>query len=482
MEVKCVSGNQVVKNSFWKLCESIGVQVIQLIVTLVLARIIGPEEYGLIALVLVSINFVNLFVTSSLSTYLIYITNIRKQDFFTCLVINILIALLLVIVLYFVAPAIADFYGSEKLVDLIRAMSITVLFTSLSSVYNAYAVKMSQHKRLFIRNMISIPISGAIALIMALTGFGIWSLITQQIIYNVLLAVIIVLTIKIDIDGSWSLDCKVFKPMFAYGGATLLTTFIAFVSDNINDLFIGKKIDAINLGYYNRGNAFPGVIANVLNNLAISVFFPAFSSYKNDNSDLKVKFRKSTMVLYYVCFPIFMGLSVCSEAFVNFILTDKWVGAIPVIQLTCLYYCAMPFLQISSQVFLAIGKLKIRAVGEVVKMVLTIIFLFSFIDYGITAIAVSRVILAFLMVLFSCTISYYYIRYSFIEFIKDVTPPFLLSLFMVACIYPIGMLSMPAFLVLLLQVVVGGIIYLISLRLLKVQEILLLLSIIKKKV
>lgn len=177
-----------------------------------------------------------------------------------------------------------------------------------------------------------------------------------------------------------------------------------------------------------------------------------------------------------------MGLSVCSEAFVNSILTDKWVGAIPVIQLTCLYYCAMPFLQISSQVFLAIGKLKIRAVGEVVKMVLTIIFLFSFIDYGITAIAVSRVILAFLMVLFSCTISYYYIRYSFIEFIKDVTPPFLLSLFMVACIYPIGMLSMPAFLVLLLQVVVGGIIYLISLRLLKVQEILLLLSIIKKKV
>lgn len=482
MEVKNVSGNQVVKNSFWKFCESIGVQLIQLIVTLILARLLGPNDYGLMAIVFVAVNFVSLFINASIASYLVYITNIKKSDFFTCLIVNLAVALLLVICLFIAAPYIAEFYAREELTSLLRIMSVIIPFSSISSVYNAYAVKMSLHKKLFFRNIISIPISGIVALTMAYSGFGVWSLIAQQIVYNVLLASIIVITIKITIDGTWLFDKHMLKPMFAYGGTTLLTTFIGFISDNINDLLIGKKIDSVNLGYYNRGNTFPGVLANVLNNLASNVFFPAFSSYKDDISDLKAKFRKSITILYYICFPMFLGMSVCSEAFVNAVLTEKWYGAIPVIQLTCIYYCAIPFLQICSQVFLALGKLKIRAVGEIVKMVLTILLLFAVIDYGITAVAFARVVLAVCLVLFTCAISYHYFKYTFVEFLKDILPPFCLSAFMAASIYFITYFQLKALHTLLIQVVVGIIIYTAAMKLCCPKRLSMLASMLAKKI
>lgn len=481
MEVKNVSGSQVVKNSFWKFCESIGVQLIHLIVTLILARLLGPNDYGLMALVFVAVNFVSLFINSSIASYLVYITNITKSDFFTCLVVNLTVALLLVLCLFTTAPYISEFYAREELTSLLRVMSVIIPFSSISSVYNAYAVKMSLHKKLFLRNIISIPISGVVALTMAYSGFGVWSLIAQQIVYNVLLATIIVITIKITIDGTWRFDKHILKPMFAYGGTNLLTTFIGFISDNINDLLIGKKIDSVNLGYYNRGNTFPGVLANVLNNLASNVFFPAFSSYKDDISDLKAKFRKSITILYYICFPMFLGMSVCSEAFVNAVLTEKWFGAIPVIQLTCIYYCAIPFLQICSQVFLALGKLKIRAVGEIVKMVLTILLLFAVIDYGITAVAFARVILAVCLVLFTCAISYHYFKYTFTEFLRDILPPFCMALVMAGAIYFITYLGLSALSTLILQVLLGVIVYVVLLKLLRSQEFELIISIIKRR-
>lgn len=481
MEVKNVSGNQVVKNSFWKLCESIGVQLIQLIVTLILARLLGPNDYGLMALVFVAVNFVSLFINASIASYLVYITNIRKSDFFTCLIVNLAVALLLVLCLFLSAPYISDFYARKELTSLLRAMSVIIPFSSISSVYNAYAVKMSLHKKLFFRNIISIPISGTVALTMAFAGFGVWSLIAQQIVYNVLLAIIIVITIKITIDGTWRFDKHILKPMFAYGGTNLLTTFIGFISDNINDLLIGKKIDSVNLGYYNRGTTFPGVLANVLNNLASNVFFPAFSSYKEDISDLKAKFRKSITILYYICFPIILGMSVCSEAFVNAVLTEKWVGAIPIIQLTCLYYCAIPFLQIGSQVLLALGKLKIRVVGELVKMILTLILLFAVIDYGITAVALARVVLALCLVLYSCAICYFYFRYTFVEFLKDILPPLSLALVMAGSIYFFTYLRLSALSTLIFQVLLGVIVYVVLLKLFRSQEFELIISIIKRR-
>lgn len=470
MQVEKVSGSQVVKNSFWKFCESIGVQVIQLVVTVILARLLGPDDYGTMALVWVAINFVGLFINSSIASYLVFIKNIRKSDFFTALVINMIVAFLLALLLVFTAPQIAAFYEKPQLIPLIRTMVIILPFSSISSIYNAYAVKMSLHKTLFVRNMIAIPISGGVALTLAFSGFGVWALVGQQLVYNFLLALIVVLTIKVSIDGEWRFDKGILKPMFSYGGVNLLTTFIAFVSDNINDLLIGKKIDSENLGYYNRGNTFPGVFSNVINNLASGVFFPAFSTYRDNLVELREKYSKTIRVLYCAAFPLFCGMAVCSGPFIRSILTEKWIGAIPVIQFTCFFYLAIPFLQISSQACLALGKLKIRVVGELYKMILTLILLVIFIGRGIVALAFSRVILALCLVIFSSIFNNIYFKYSLLSFVKDIAPFTLASAVMSGIIYFISFLPLSQLCILFIQLVTGVAIYIGIMQLIKNQE------------
>ena len=481
MEVQGISKDQVVKNSFWKFCESIGVQLIQLVVTIILARILSPDDYGLMAIVLVVVNFLGLFVSSSISTYLVYLKETRKQDIFTALIVNSLLAFFLLLVLFLSAGLIADYYNAPPLKPLIRVMSLVLPFNAVSAIYNSYAIKMSLHKKLFLRNLIAIPISGAVALTCAFCGLGVWAMVAQQVVYSVLLAVIIVLTIKITGDGEWKMNPKVIFPMLRYGGFTFLASVIAFIGDNLYDLIIGKRINSEQLGYYNRGNAFPNMISNVLNNVLVGVFFPAFASYNSNFLELKDKYRKTLRLLYYIVLPLFFGLIVCAQPLVVSLLTEKWIPSIRIIQIVCLYFCAIPFLQASSQLSLAVGAVRIRTVGEVFKMVVSIVLLFATVKHGIIAVALGRVGVALAVVLFTVVVNKIIVKYKVREFLSDMIGPFLLSLLMALCIYPMVLLPWNNLLILVMQVLVGAALYLGVARLLKIKELKVVEDLIRSK-
>ena len=470
MEFGAVSRNQVFKNSAWKFAESCGVQLLQLVVTIILARILSPDDYGLMAIVLVVINFTGLFINSSISSYLVYIRDIKKQDILTALLTNVILSLGLISLLYFAALPISTFYGEPKLVILIRVLSIILPFNSISSIYNAYAIKASQHKALFIRNMIAIPISGIVALIAAYVGLGIWAIVLQQIVYSILLAIIIVISIKIKVNGQWKFDFTSLGAMLNYGGATFLSSVIAFISDNINEIIIGKKINSEQLAYYNRGNAFPSMLANIINSLSSSVFFPAFSSYNTKVTILKDKCRYTIRTLYFLVTPIFLGLIACAESFVLAFLTDKWVSAISIIQILSLYFLTIPVLQISSQVYLAVSSLRVRTVGEFLKMLVSIIVLLVFVRYGIYAVAWSRVLVAMIMVVYTIIVNYYIIDYKFSELICDIYKPILLSAIMLIIIYPFNYLHWAPLLILIVQISLGVVIYIIGAKIFKINE------------
>ena len=471
MEVQGISKDQVVKNSFWKFCESIGVQLVQLVVTIILARILSPEDYGLMAIVLVVVNFLGLFVSSSISTYLVYLKETQKQDIFTALIVNSLLAVLLLLVLFFAAGTIADYYETPQLKPLIRVMALVLPFNAVSAIYNSYAIKMSLHKKLFLRNLIAIPISGAVALTCAFCGWGVWAMVTQQVVYSVLLAVIIVLTIKITVDGEWKMNPKVIFPMLRYGGFTFLASVIAFIGDNLYDLIIGKRINSEQLGFYNRGNAFPNMISNVMNNVLVGVFFPAFASYNSNFIELKDKYRKTLRLLYYIVLPLFFGLIVCAQPLVLSLLTEKWRSSIRIIQIVCLYFCAIPFLQASSQLSLAVGAVRIRTVGEVFKMIVSISLLFATVKHGIIAVAFGRVGVALAVVLFTVIVNRIIVKYRIREFLSDLLGPFLLALLMAVCIYPLVYLPWSNLVILIVQVLLGATVYLGAAKLFRIKEL-----------
>lgn len=470
MEINKISGKVVLRNSFWKLLESIGSSGIQILVTIILARLLTPHDYGLMAIVLVVITFLGLFLNSGIASYLVFIKDIKKEDFLTALVINIAASFVLLLLLVLSAEKIASFYSAPSLSPLIITMAMTLPFNAISSVYNAYAAKLSHFKTLFIRNMVALPLSGIIAMIMAYTGFGVWALVGQQVSSSILLAVIMFFSIRIDVDGSWFFKSKIIKPMLSYGGYTLLATIIAFISDNISDLLIAKKINPQQLGYYNRGGHFPSSFSNIANNVLCGVMFPAFASYNSNMLELKEKFRKTVRLLYYGVFPLFLGLIACSKPLVLTLLTDKWVGSISIMQIMCVFFMAIPFLQTGSQVCLATGFVKLRMVGELTKMVFTIPLLFFFVNYGIEAVAISRVLVNILMIVYSMILNKIIMNYRISEFFSDMLKPFGVGAFVFICTYPLIFLNVDSVYILISQIFAGLLSYLSCMKILKIAE------------
>lgn len=471
MRVENLSRSQVLGNSLWKFLESAGVHILQLVITILLARLLTPDDYGLMAIVLVVITFLGLFVNSGISSYLVYMKDVRKPDFLTLLLFNVFVSLFLVLFLFAFADVIATYYSAPSLSPLIKAMSITLPFSAVSSVYNAYAMKMSLFKTLFLRNIIALPVSGILALVLAFSGWGVWSLVIYQMCYMILLSIIIVFTIKIDIEGEWKLDLRIISPMLKFGGFTMLSSIIAFVSDSISDLLIGKRINTTQLGYYNRGFTFPSVFMSVVNEVLAGTLFPAFASYTSNMFSLKDKCRKTLRILNFAIFPLLFGLIGCAKPLVMALLSVKWEGAIPVVQTYCLFFCFIPILQTMSQVYLALGFVKLRTFGEVLKMILTITALFFLIDYGIIAVVLARTLVNFLLFIYTIIISKWKMNYSFYEVLKDTAKPLFLSLILLCCIYPIIYIPVPHVFILIIQIAVGITIYVLTAKIFKVKEL-----------
>lgn len=482
MKVDQLTKNQILNNSFWKLLESIGSSGIQLLITIILARLLTPHDYGIMAIVLVVITFLTLFVNSSISAYLVYSKDIKKQHFLTTLLLNILASTILMLIIGIGADPISVYYESPSLKPLIVAMAITLPFNAVAAVYNAYAMKFSYFRALFLRNMISLPISGGIAMVMAYYGFGVWALVAQQISSSILLAMIMVVTIRIDVEGEWRIEKNMISPMLKYGGFVLITTIIAFISDNISDLLIGKKISPKQLGYYNRGCYFPNSFTNIANGVLCGVLFPAFASYNSDISELKEKFRKTLRLLYYGMFPLFMGLIACSKPLIISLLTDKWAFSIPIMQIICLYFMIIPFLQTCSQVSLATGFVKLRMSGEIIKMICTLPLLFFFVNWGIAAVAWARVLVNVILICYSMYINRKIMDYKLVELLVDMKKPLLVGLLIFACTYPIIFLPFNDIVLLIAQIIIGVIVYLFCLKTLHIQEMEELVSLVLKKI
>lgn len=481
MIVEKVTGKQLFINSMWKFMENVGVQMLQMVITIILARLLTPSDYGIMAIVLVVITFMGLFINSGIASFIIYVKELYKEDFFTVLVVNLSVSIILLCLLILSSPYISRFYSAPEIIPLINTMAFLLPFYAVSSVYNAYAMKMSLYKTLFYRNVIVLPISGITALSLAYLGYGVWALVMQQVVSGVLMTFVLVATIKISVDGTWKLSYRVLLPMIKYGFFTLLSTLIAFVSDNISDILIGKRINASQLGYYNRGKHIPEIISNVINGVLVGVLFPAFTTYNTDISELKIKFRKTIRLLYSLLLPLLFCLLACSSPLITFLLTSKWSEAIPISQIICLYFCAVPFLQASSQVYLALGKVKTRAVIETLKMVLILSLLFAYIDNGIVAVSVVRVMVNISLMIIMIVLNKKILSYSYKEFLMDISKPFLIAILLLVIIYPITLSSISPMYILLCQIIISIVVYFFLVKLLKIEDVELLIDSVKLK-
>lgn len=426
----------VISSLLWKFLERIGTQGVQFVVAIVLARLLAPADFGLIALVTVFVMIANVFVQSGLNTALIQKKNADNLDFSTVFYSCLALATVLYLGLFFGAPLIAKFYNNQvELISVIRVLGLMLPLGALNSIQEAYVARNMMFKKLFYRSIGAIIPAGIIGVICAYWGFGIWSLVAQQLLNAFLICVIMWFTVKWRPSLSFSFER--WKGLFSFGWKLLCSALLDTFYRNIRDLVIGKLFTPADLGFYNRGDQFPKIIIGNINASIQSVLLPSLSTVQDNRERLKQLARRSIKTSTFLILPMMAGLAAIAKSLTLVVLGEKWLPAVPFIQICCFSYAFWPIHTTNLSAINAVGRSDVFLKLEIIKKCygLAVLALAIWLFRSPIGIAMSAAITAPLGSFVNAYPNKKLLNYGFVEQMKDFIPSFLLSALMGVCIY-----------------------------------------------
>lgn len=469
--------NTIISSLLWKFFERLATQGVQFVVSIILARLLLPEDYGIVTMLLVFTSIANVFVQTGFSTALVQKKDADDLDFSSAFYVSLALALIFYLLLYILAPVISNFYNMPAMTSILRAISVILFFGAVSSVQNAKISKDMKFKKLFFSSLIAVLISGTTGIIMAYNGYGAWALVGQQIANE--LATCIVLWFTSGWKPKLIFSYSRTKELFSYGWKILSASLIDAIYRNVYNLTIGKVYNSKTLGNYNKGEQFPKLIAVNVDNTINSVMLSALSKEQDDKEKIKSMTRRSMKVGAFIIFPMMIGLAAVSKSLVIILLTNNWIGCVPYMQLLCIVYALYPLCSTNMQAVKALGRSDYHLKVEIAKKTLGIIALLLTLKSGVMAIVVGQVIVAVISLFISWIPNRKLINYKLIELIKDLAPSIAISLIMYICVYFIAFVKINIFLTLILQIISGIAIYFVIAYIFKVEPLIYLLSIIK---
>lgn len=472
-----VKGKSVLSGLFWSFGERITAQLVTFIITIILARILTPGDYGSVSLILVFITLANVFVSNGFGESLVQKQNATEEDFSTIFWCSFIFSIILYIALFLAAPFIAQFYGIELLCPLIRVLAIKLPISSISTVQHAYVSKHMQFKKFFFSTLGGTIASGLVGVVMAYLGYGPWAVVAQYLVNTTIDTVVLLFIVPWRPRFCFEWDSA--KELMRFGWKMMVSAFISSAYGEIRSLIIGKVYSSEDLAQYKRGHQFPQLFITNINSAVSAVIFPAISLVNDDIAEVRRLTRKSMIVTSYCIFPIMVGLAVVANPLVRFLLTDKWLPCVPFLQLACISYALQPIQTANCQAIKSIGRSDIYLKMEIAKKTIGIGLLIALMNHGVMAIAISEVIAVAISAIISVIPNKRLIGYSYFEQLKDLLPSVVLSAIMGLIIYPIGKLQIPAFIVFFTQVITGILIYYMMSKVSKNEAFVYLLDILK---
>lgn len=466
-ETKEINKKTVISSLIWKFLERGGVQGIQFVLSIILARLVTPADYGIIAILLVFIQIANVFIQSGFNTALIQKKDSDDVDFSSIFYLSLVIAAIIYVILFFTAPLVGVFYKQENLTLFLRVISLTLFFGAVNSVQNAYVSKTMQFKHFFVSSMGAVTGSGIIGIIMAYKGFGVWALVAQQLSKDILTCLILWFTVKWRPKLLFSFERV--KKLFSFGWKLLCSGILDTIFRNIYNLIVGRIYNSETLGVFNRGHQFPQVIATNLDGSIQSVMLPTLSSHNDNVEEVKRLTRRSISTSAYLLMPCMFGMAAVAEPLVRLLLTDKWLPCVPFLQLACFSYAILPIHTANLTGINALGRSDIFLKLEIIKKVITVINIFITIPLGIYAMAIGQVVSTILSSFINAFPNKRLMNYSYTEQLKDLAPGFLCSLVMGVSVWSLNFIPMNTTLLLFIQIVTGGIIYILLSKIFKVE-------------
>lgn len=452
-----MSTNSLIISFAWKFLERSSVQIISLIVQIVLARLIAPEQFGNLAILLVFYNFLDIFVQKGFGSSLIRKKELSKYDLDTTFVVSLIIAIIMVIFVLMIAPVVGNFYSDQTIVAPLRVLSLSVLISPFFCIYNSLLVRKMNFKVIFVRGIISAIISGSIGIWMAFEGFSLWALVSQIIINQLLLTIIMVFGVNYRIGVSFRLSS--FFEVFSFGKNVLLTELLLYAVESVRTISIGKVYSSSQLAFYDRGQTYPNVMMNAINDTFFSILLPYLAKYQDKLDMLKLKYIEILQILVFIIVPVFMGFAAISKEFTLSLLSEQWMDAVPFIIVFCIYQTIFPYQTISKVILYAKGDSRVVWNIEIWKSILSLSLLIISLYLGTVYVAISLIFVRlFCIILYVLRINKYL---GNTNVIRKSYKPFISALLMFLMVYFAHFDSINIYLALFLKIGLGLLIYLL---------------------
>ena len=467
----------VVSNFIWRFAERCGAQLVTFIVSIILARILAPEDYGTIALVTVFTTILQVFVDSGLGTALIQKKDADDLDFSSVFYFNLVVCLVLYAGMFVMAPVIAKFYRDDTLTSVIRVISLTIVISGVKGIQQAYVSRNMLFKRFFFSTIGGTIFSAFLGIRLAKAGYGVWALVAQQLSNTTVDTVILWITVKWRPQKKFSWERL--KGLLSFGWKLLLSSLLDTCYNNLRNLIIGKMYSASDLAFYNQGDKFPKVVVTNINASIDSVLLPTMSNAQDDRERVKSMTRRAIKTSTYVMAPLMMGLAFCATPIVKLVLTDKWLPCVPFLRIFCITYMFWPVHTANLNAINAMGRSDWFLRLEIIKKIMGMTILLSTMWFGVKAMAYSLLLSSALSQIINSWPNRKLLGYGYLEQLRDFAPGILLAVGMGVCIYFIGFLPLETIVTLLIQIIAGITIYVGVSAILKLEEFEYLLGMVK---
>lgn len=451
------STKEIMSSLIWKLLERGGTQGVQFVVQIIIARLLMPEDYGIISIVMIFVSIANVFIQSGFSTALIQKKNVDELDYSSVFYVSLLSSIGLYIIIFISSPYIAQFYNNSLVSPVLRVLALTLFFGVFNSIQNAKIARNLEFKKLFLSSIAGTLISGFIGLVAAYKGLGVWALVLQQLLNQAIITAILWFTVDWKPKAIFSLTRV--KKLFSFGSKLLLSSLIDTVDREIRSLIIGRIYSPAILGYFNRGKQFPQFIVGNIDGSIQSVMLPTLSQEQDNIPRVKEMVRRSIVTSSYLVFPMMIGLAVIAEPLVIILLTEKWLPSVPFIQIFCLSFSLWPIHSANLQAINALGRSDIFLKLEVLKKILGLIILLISLKFGVYGIALGSLFSGIISSIINVKPNAKLLNYNYVEQWRDIVPSLVLSLLMGAIISVVKWLPISAFLMITLQIALGIFVY-----------------------
>jgi O-antigen/teichoic acid export membrane protein len=405
---------------FWSFFERIGQQGIQFIISIILARLLLPEDFGLIAMLMIFMAIAQSFIDSGFGHALIQKQNVTHIDECSIFYFNILIGFIAAGLLSLGSPWIANFYHQPLLIPLTCTLSLNMIINAFGLVQYTLLTKKIDFKTQLKVGTIATLSSGIIGITMAFNGFGVWSLVVQSLCNNFFRTVL--LWFFNNWRPSLTFSLKSLHGMFTFGSKLLFAGLISTIFDHIYLMVIGKVFSAADLGFYSRSKKLQEIPVTNLSGAIGRVTFPVFSMVQYDKSRLKRGVRKALTTMAMVNFPMMVVLAIVARPLVQFLLTDKWLPCVPYLQLLCAVGMLYPLHAINLNVLRAQGRSDLNLKIAVLKNILKVVLLTITWRWGIEAILWGQIVVSLLCYFVNTYYTSILIKYSVWEQIYDFSP------------------------------------------------------------